>query len=220
MSKPALSLVPRESFVAECAPKANPRPTHLVSVGNKPREVVLFVDDEEALLEAMQVAMRKEPFEIVTASSAAQALEILATRAVDVVISDERMPGMPGSEFLSLVRQKFPDTIRLILTGQASLEAATRAINEGEIYRFLMKPCPLAVMAVTVKDALALRGLKRESSRLLATVKQQRVLLEDLEKDHPGITHVEKNLDGCIVLDVDDYDVDALISEIRAELRA
>jgi two-component system probable response regulator PhcQ len=73
---------------------------------------------------------------------------------VDVVISDEKMPGMSGSEFLSLVRQEYPDTIRIILTGYGSLESAIRAINEGEIYRLFTKPCNVIDLAITIRLAL------------------------------------------------------------------
>src|SRR5436190_341918 len=88
---------------------------------------VLFVDDEPAILEGIGVVLRKEPYEIVTAAGPIKALEILASRRVDVVVSDERMPNMSGAEFLARVREAYPDTVRIVLTGQASLEAAIRS---------------------------------------------------------------------------------------------
>ena len=80
---------------------------------------VLFVDDEPDLTESVRCALRKEPYEILTANSAQEALGILETTEIDVVVSDEGMPEMRGSEFLSIVRRDYPETIRMILTGQA-----------------------------------------------------------------------------------------------------
>jgi two-component system probable response regulator PhcQ len=99
-------------------------------------------------------AFSREPYNILCADSAEEALPILAREQVDVVISDEKMPGMSGSEFLSLVRQEYPDTIRIILTGYGSLESAIRAINEGEIYRLFTKPCNVIDLAITIRLAL------------------------------------------------------------------
>jgi DNA-binding NtrC family response regulator len=182
------------------------------------RASLLLVDDEPALLEGLKGALRKEPFDIVTATSAAQGLEVLAERPVDVVVSDERMPGMCGSEFLAVVRRRYPDTIRIVLTGQASLEAAIRAINEGEIYRFLLKPCQAADLAMTIRGALQLRKLARESARLLVTARERHAQLVDLERQHPGITEVDRAPDGAIVLEPVAVDVDALIAEIEDHL--
>ncbi|HET6164072.1 MAG TPA: response regulator [Planctomycetota bacterium] len=126
------------------------------------KESVLFVDDDPQLLDALRDSLRREPYEVVTAGSAAEGLAILESRPIDVVVSDERMPGMTGSAFLAEVRRKHARTIRIILTGQASLDGAIRAINDGEIYRFLVKPCAPLQVARTVRDALLLRGLARE----------------------------------------------------------
>lgn len=103
---------------------------------SKHKATILLVDDEPNVTDALKRSMRNEPYELLTASSAASAQQILAGRHVDVVVSDEQMPGMAGSEFLSWVRAQFPHTIRMILSGQATLAAAIRAINEGEVYRF------------------------------------------------------------------------------------
>lgn len=182
------------------------------------RETVLFVDDEPHLLEGLRTALRKEPYEILTASSAAKGLDILASRHVDVVVSDEKMPGMQGSEFLSLVRRQYSHTLRIILTGQASLDAAIRAINEGEIYRFLSKPCSPVEIAHTIRDGLLLKNLTREGSRLLEATRQQRSVLEELEREHPGITHLDRDQDGSILLGGAEGDAATLIKEMRMEV--
>lgn len=165
------------------------------------KDTVLFVDDDPSLLEGLQDALRKQPFRIETAGSAAEALARLAQVPIDIVVSDEQMPGLSGSELLAQVRQRFPDSIRILLTGQASLDAAIRAINEGQVYRFLTKPCNPMQLAHVIRDALALKRLAKASTHLLDASRRQRTVLEALEREHPGITHVPRADDGSVILD-------------------
>lgn len=177
---------------------------------------VLFVDDEPRVTESLKRALRKEPYEILSANSANEGLKVLAREPVDVVISDEKMPGMPGSEFLAVVRKLYPETIRIILTGGASMEAAIRAINEGEIYRFLTKPCNEVDLAITIRQALQLKDLMVISRRLLEKNKHQSVLLQDLEKKYPGITKVKRDSTGAIIMDEDTgNDLETLIDQFE-----
>ena len=111
------------------------------------------------------------------------------------------MPGMTGTQFLAVVRKDYPDTIRIILTGHASLESAMRAINEGEIYRFLTKPCNLVDLSVTIRQALEQKYLKNENIRLAKIVKQQSFSLGEIEKKYPGITKVKRASGGAIIID-------------------
>jgi EAL domain-containing protein (putative c-di-GMP-specific phosphodiesterase class I) len=119
---------------------------------------ILFVDDDARVTDAMRRALRKVvPWEILTVNSPAEALLLLRRQAIDVVVSDERMPGMTGSEFLCRVAHDHPDSMRIILTGEASLDAAIRAINEAGIYRFLTKPCHTDEIVACLTDALRAR---------------------------------------------------------------
>lgn len=179
----------------------------------KPGDSVLFVDDEEGILKGFMLGLRKEPYKILTAISASDALEILSESRVDVVVSDERMPGMSGSELLSEIRRKYPDVIRIMLTGQISLEAAINAINEGEVYRLLTKPCSLVDLSCTIRQALQIKRLANESHRLLKKTRGQQDLLTDLEESHPGITQVQTDTKGAVILD----NIDSLIKEIENE---
>jgi EAL domain-containing protein (putative c-di-GMP-specific phosphodiesterase class I) len=122
---------------------------------------VLLVDDEAEVTRAMHTALRKQPFQIECADSGQRALELLAQHAFDVVVSDERMPSMSGSQLLSIVRRDYPDVVRIILSGQASFESALRAINGAEIYRFLMKPCSAEEVGITIREALLAREERR-----------------------------------------------------------
>ena len=162
---------------------------------------VLVVDDEPTITDMLKDVFSREPYSVFIAASAEEGLEILAQEEIDVVISDEKMPGMLGSEFLSIVRQKYPDTIRMILTGYASLDAAIRAINEGEIYRFFTKPCNVFDLAITVRQALQHKDLMKEAQKMLKVVKQQSAFIEEMEKQHPGIREVERDAEGAVILD-------------------
>jgi len=167
------------------------------------QHTVLIVDDQPAIRNVLEDALSHEPYDILYAASAEDALGILTRHQVDVVISDELMPGMSGSEFLAVVRRKYPDTIRIILTGHASLESAIRAINEGEIYRFLTKPCNVLDLSVTIRHALQQKDLMKENERLLQIVKQQSISLQALEEQYPGITKVKRDVSGAVIIDDD-----------------
>jgi len=135
-----------------------------VSAG--PRPTVLFVDDEEALLQAIVRALRKEPLTILTTSSPQEALRVLTLRHVDIIISDEHMPGMSGTELLKRVRNQHPRTVRILLTGGTGLDANMRAIQEGEVYRFLSKPVPPEELSRTIAQALHMGRLLRQRQDL------------------------------------------------------
>jgi response regulator RpfG family c-di-GMP phosphodiesterase len=140
---------------------------------NLPR--VLCVDDEEKLLKAIQRSLHKR-CEIHTAESGQKGLEILAEQGpFEVVVSDMRMPGMNGAEFLRHCRQQAPDTVRLLLTGFADMDTVVTAVNEGYIYRFIGKPCTGQVLYDAIMD-----GVKQH--QLLVS---EKVLLE-------------RTLKGCI----------------------
>ncbi|OQX19781.1 MAG: two-component system response regulator [Desulfobulbaceae bacterium A2] len=116
---------------------------------------ILFVDDEPQILQAMERQLRNR-FNLRTANSGAEALAILqAEGPFAVIVSDMRMPTMDGVQLLSRVKDQFPDTVRMMLTGNADQDTAVEAVNKGQIFRFLNKPCPLALMAPAL--ALALR---------------------------------------------------------------
>src|SRR5580700_8754621 len=97
---------------------------------------ILLVDDETHITDALSRHFPTRTFKVFKAKSAAEALDILERHNIDVVVSDERMPGESGAAFLGNVRRRFPKAIRMMLSGQASLEVAIRAINDGEVYRF------------------------------------------------------------------------------------
>ncbi len=126
----------------------------------QPAPTVMFVDDDMALLQGLMRRLRKEPFELRTATSAEEALGILSRAPIDLVVSDMNMPGMTGMEFLARVAREHPDCIRIMLTGRPTLDVAMGAINSGEVYRFLTKPYDAGALAALIRDALKNRGAR------------------------------------------------------------
>jgi DNA-binding NtrC family response regulator len=132
---------------------------------------VLIVDDDENARLGLALALRDAGYRLLLADGPDAGLARLAEEPVDVVISDQRMPGMSGLEFLGIVRDRYPDAVRIILTGHADTDTAVRAINQGEIYRFLTKPCDRTELRVTLHLACERQALERENRRLLALVR-------------------------------------------------
>ncbi len=114
----------------------------------------MLVDDEENILRALTRLLRRDGYRIHTAYSATEGLRVLGEQPdIGVVISDQRMPGMLGSEFLGIVKQRFPRTIRIMLSGYTELESVTQAMCEGAIYKFLTKPWDDDALRAEVKAA-------------------------------------------------------------------
>ena len=122
--------------------------------GTNASYAVLLVDDEPLLLNALVRSLRKQSYQIYTAHSAEDAMDILRTCRVDLVVSDERMAGIGGSEFLSWVAEKFPQVVRFLLTGDPYLPAALCATDDGRVNRYFTKPCPLGELAIAIRHSL------------------------------------------------------------------
>ena len=116
---------------------------------------ILFVDDEENILQSIKRELRKR-FEVFTACGGTEALDVLRKDGpFAVIVSDMRMPVMDGIQLLTTVKDIYPETVRLMLTGNADQETAIEAVNKGAIFRFLNKPCPTPTLAMAL--ALAVR---------------------------------------------------------------
>ncbi len=148
-----------------------------------PEHTLLFVDDEENIQRSLQRVFRREGYNILTASSGGEGLEKIAQTPVDLILSDQRMPQMSGVEFLREVRKTSPDTVRIILTGYADVQAAMDAINQGEVYRFITKPWNQQELKLTVKRALEQRDLLLENRRLNELIKRQNDELMELNRN-------------------------------------
>lgn len=148
--------------------------------GNAAPATLLFVDDEANILSSLKRLFRPAGYRIFTAESGAAGLEIMAREAVDLVISDMRMPEMNGAQFLEQVRQKWPDTVRILLTGYADIGSTIEAINKGQIYRYISKPWEDNDITITVRQALERRALEHEKARLEELTYIQNEELKDL----------------------------------------
>jgi diguanylate cyclase (GGDEF)-like protein len=139
---------------------------------------LLVVDDEPHILFTLSALLVQE-FEVLTAPSAEAAKALLAGRSVDMVLSDQRMPGMSGVQLLEWVREHSPKTIRLLMTGYAELEDAVDAINRGKVYRYLFKPWRGDELLQTLREASRTFRVERQNEQL---VEQLRQLTSDLEQ--------------------------------------
>lgn len=137
-----------------------------ISATSEPSATILFVDDEASILATLKRVFRPSGYRVFTAESGAQGLEILEHEAIDLVVSDMRMPEMNGVQFLEKVRERWPDTVRILLTGYAEIGTTIDAINKGQIYRYVSKPWEDSDIKMTVKQALHQKILEREKLRL------------------------------------------------------
>jgi response regulator RpfG family c-di-GMP phosphodiesterase len=147
------------------------------------KQAVLFVDDETNILKAIRRLFNRDDFDIYTAENAAAALDLLESNMVQLVVSDHRMPGMSGVELLQRVRERWPDVLRIMITGNTEMNVAVEAINRGEVYRLITKPWADEDMRATVKEALHLYTLKSEIKRLNVLTREQNAKLEDLNRN-------------------------------------
>jgi len=143
---------------------------------DKPR--ILIVDDEPRALELLTRTLRKTA-RIESAESGEQALELLANQGFDLVISDQRMPGLSGVDLLSSIAESSESTGRILLTGYADLEATVAAINRGRVHAYLHKPCAPSDLLMVVENVLARVRLVRENARLVSVVCEQNAQLEE-----------------------------------------
>jgi EAL domain-containing protein (putative c-di-GMP-specific phosphodiesterase class I)/CheY-like chemotaxis protein len=129
-------------------------PAHLLSRPTKER-TLLLVDDEDSIVLALKRLLRREGYRILSASSGAEGLELLAKNDVDVVLSDQRMPEMTGEEFLRRTKELYPHTVRIVLSGYADMQSITNAINQGAVYKFMSKPWDEETLKKGIQEAFS-----------------------------------------------------------------
>jgi PAS domain S-box-containing protein/diguanylate cyclase (GGDEF)-like protein len=140
-------------------------PPQFVSRARRTR-TLLLVDDEENILAALKRTLRRDGYHIVTACNAAEGLQRLTEHEVDVIVSDQRMPGMTGVEFLRRAKDLYPHTVRMVLSGYTELQSIIDAVNEGAIYKFLTKPWDDERLRAHVSEAFQQKGMADENRRL------------------------------------------------------
>ena len=156
---------------------------------NDNKHTVLLVDDEEKILNSLKRLLRKDGYRLFTASSGSKGLKVLEESDVHLVISDQRMPQMSGTEFLAIVKERYPDAIRIILTGYTDVDSITESINKGHIYKFFLKPWNDQSLKLEIKSALEQYDLIQANKRLHEKVIEQN---EELKKINENLEMLVK----------------------------
>ncbi len=149
------------------------------------QHTVLCVDDEQNILNSIKRLVRKENYRLITAGNGPEGLALLEQNDVHVIISDQRMPGMNGTEFLKKVKSCYPDIIRIILTGYTDVDSITESVNEGSVYKFFLKPWNDQNLILEIRQAIEQYDLvqtnKRLHEKVLAQNQELRRVNESLE---------------------------------------
>jgi response regulator RpfG family c-di-GMP phosphodiesterase len=151
-----------------------------VALADASSSSILCVDDEPGILSALRRLFRAKGFQVQIAEGGKAGLALMETQPFDLVISDMRMPEMDGAAFLEQVRLRWPNSIRLLLTGYADIQSVMAAINKGEIYRYIAKPWDDNDILLIVRGALQHRSMEIEQRRLQALISQQNEELKEL----------------------------------------
>ena len=153
------------------------------------QQALLLVDDEPSFLHGMRRSLRQEPYRILMAKSGPEALAMLKGQKIQVVVSDYRMPKMDGLSLLKRIREAHPLVILIMLTGYAEVGVLLQAINEVDLFKFLLKPVRLDLLKRAVADAMK-QAQFHESCLASPAAGTRQMLSAELEKYYPGITHL------------------------------
>jgi len=173
---------------------------------------LLLVDDEENVLHGLRRTLSKvDKWQLITESDPLHALDIASTSHIDLFLSDYRMPGMNGVEFLMHSKRFHPDAVRLILSGATDFTGLVNAVNQAEIYRFISKPVQSYDLISTIEQALQFYQLAKENKLLAQQVRDQQqelkkreIALKRFAEEHPVLAQVNWDEDGSIILNEDD----------------
>ncbi len=168
---------------------------------------IQLVDDEPNILSALKRLLRPHGWEIHTYDNVKAALGGLLEYNFAVIISDYQMPTADGVTYLQFAKQRQPEAMRLVLSAYGDRNSMIKAINQAEVYRYLSKPWDDYEVVAAIKSAIDIYQLKTENQRLIDEVNAQRRMIEAreqellrLEKDHPGITRVQRDADGSVLI--------------------
>jgi DNA-binding NtrC family response regulator len=177
---------------------------------------ILLVDDEAQVVSALRRALMDEDYEIFSAQSGQEALQILASQTIKVVVCDERMPGMSGAELLSIICLRYPTTVRIMLTGYATVEAAMRAVNQGDISRFFSKPWNDFELKFAIREAIEKYNQEIKVRELMALIRTQHLKLNHLKQAHPKIQSSEKPDDhGYYMPELTDQEIARILKDCQ-----
>ncbi|MBC7734018.1 MAG: EAL domain-containing protein [Bacteriovorax sp.] len=205
-------------------------PAHLLERQSRQR-TLLLVDDEENIIASLRRLLRRDGYHIISANSGAQGLQRLAENTVDVILSDQRMPGMTGVEFLRRAKELYPETMRMSLSGYTELQSITDAINEGSVYKFLTKPWDDGLLRGHIHEAFRQKEMADDNRELgarlqsandeLAEVnarmqRQVGTQLDHIRRDEARLLSAQELLEG-IPAPVIGFDVEGMVSYLNAD---
>ncbi len=151
------------------------------------KHCILIVDDEQAILDLAVDTLKKYNYKVITAKSGEEGLDMLIQHPVNLIVSDQRMGGISGVEFLKIVKKKYPNIITIMLTGFAETEMAMKAVNEAGIYKFIVKPWDMLDFRNTVERALELQYLIMEKEELMKKLALQKRIFQQISREYPDI---------------------------------
>jgi two-component system, probable response regulator PhcQ len=165
-----------------------------------PGRTILIVDDEEDVRTALKALLEREGYTVTVAEGPTKALEIMRKEPIKLVISDQNMPDMSGIQFFRLIRERYPQVCRIMLTGDPERDTIIKAINEGEVYRFIPKPWNNTMLRVTVYFAFEAIQLDEENRRLVKALRRQLAFVRSLERDFPYLAAMAKQEEAELLL--------------------
>lgn len=167
-------------------------------------KTLLLVDDDIDVLTAVRRTLSREGYEILWTTNPHVACAMIETNAaIDLLVSDIDMPEMDGLELVKRCRQARPEIIRMIVSGHGTAEAVTRALNEGEVHRFIHKPFSPAELREVIASALSRQSQLTFEARAAQHARHRREALAKLERAYPGVTEVAFESDGAYRIDAD-----------------
>ena len=184
------------------------------SASNITSNRVLIVDDDENILKGIRRFFHREPYELFFACSSEEALDFLEKIKVNVVVSDETMSGLSGTEFFSIIKSRHPDIMRIMLTGNANMNLAIDAINSGEIYRFLTKPCSAAELGISIRQALQQQLSASHAQKLLNSIEGKSRPKQSSYKGSSEPQAKKGNSCNIVVLEDESIDLDEILTEL------
>lgn len=164
------------------------------------RHRLLIVDDEPEILKILERAMRRD-YQVTVTADPVEAADLIEHQSWDVLISDVDMPRINGYELVNLARRLRPKAIRILITGAGTMDGAIRAINEGEVHRYVPKPFSMAYIRQLVGEAMARKEELDEVAEAMRRVEERRRVEGRLEAEHPGLGEFSRDDDGAYVVD-------------------
>jgi YesN/AraC family two-component response regulator len=162
-------------------------------VENSP--VILIVDDEEYVLSSLKRLLRRDGYRILTALNGEEGFKLLSENDVQLVISDQRMPDMSGTEFLAKVKDEFPNAIRTIISGYTDINSITESVNKGHIYKFFYKPWDDNNLRLEIKQCLDQYELRRKNRELNEIIVEKN---KELEHINDELVSINTNLESIV----------------------